>query len=366
MKMRLELSRWLIGTSATLVVVSALAQGGAAPPPPSPVSVTPVLRAELAPMTWVPGTVVARADARIGAEVAGRLVSLAEIGARVSKGEVIARSDSEALTLEKRRQQAAVDRLEAQLRYRQQQVERFKALADRNAAAGDQLDSTIAEQAMTAAELAQAKAQLAEVQYRIEGTALRAPFAAIVVEQLAQPGEYLGPGTPVLRLVDVERREISARAPLTAFPFLREGQILQVRQAGQQQSLPLVRRIDVGDPLSRSAELRLGVGDQDWVVGSAVEVSVPEAAGSESLAVHRDALLLRAGQRYVYRVGDDGKAERVDVEVGLAVGDQVAVSGALQAGDLVVVRGGERLSEGMTVQVLAPGSLAARVSEREG
>jgi RND family efflux transporter MFP subunit len=204
------------------------------------------------------------------------------------------------------------------------------------------------------------------VSYRIERSALRAPFAGVVVEQLAQPGEYLGPGTPVLRLVDVERPEISARAPLNAFPFLQEGQILQVRQGDQQQALPLVRRIDVGDPLSRSAELRLGVGEQDWVVGSAVEVSVPEAAGSEGLAVHRDALLLRAGQRYVYRIGDDGKAERVDVEVGLAVGEQVAVTGALEAGDLVVVRGGERLSEGMAVQVLAPGSAAAQGAAREG
>jgi multidrug efflux pump subunit AcrA (membrane-fusion protein) len=62
-------------------------------------------------------------------------------------------------------------------------------------------------------------------------------------------------------------------------------------------------------------------------------------------------------------VADDGKAERVDVEVGLAVGDQVAVSGELQAGDLVVVRGGERLSEGMTVQVLAPGSVAAQAGK---
>ncbi len=358
MKSRPRLSRWLLGSCTALIVVSAFAQNG--PPPPSPVSVIPVVQAELAPMTWVPGTVVARADARIGAEVAGRLVSLAEIGARVARGDVIARSDTEALTLEKQRQQAAVDRLQAQLRYREQQVERFKALADRNVMAGDQLDSSIAEQAMTAAELAQAKAQLAEVQYRIERSAVRAPFAGIVVERLAQPGEYLGPGTPVLRLVDVEQREISARAPLTAFPFLREGQVLQVRQGEQQQSLPLVRRIEVGDPLSRSAELRLDVATQDWVVGSAVEVSVPEAAGGEGLAVHRDALLLRANQRYVYRVGENGKAERVDVEVGLAVGDQVQVNGDLRAGDLVVVRGGERLSEGATVQVLAPGSAAAQ------
>ena len=132
-----------------------------------------------------------------------------------------------------------------------------------------------------------------------------------------------------------------------------------MRQGDRTIELKVSRRIEVGDPISRSAELRLSLADEDWVVGSAVEVSVPESAGSEGLAVHRDALLLRAGQRYVYRIGDDGKAERVDVEVGLAVGDQVQISGPLQAGDLVVVRGGERLANGMTVQVLAPTSMAA-------
>ncbi|MCB1627913.1 MAG: efflux RND transporter periplasmic adaptor subunit [Xanthomonadales bacterium] len=356
MTLTLRRSRWLVGLCSALLVVTASGQGG---PPPQPVSVRPVVNAQLAPVTWVPGTVVARADSRLGAEVSGRLVSLAEVGTSVAKGEVIARSDTGALRLELQRQQAAVDRLQAQLHYRQQQVGRFQALAERNAAAGDQLDSAQAEQAMTAADLAQAKAQLAEVRYRIERSELRAPFAGLVVEQLAQPGEFLAPGTPVLRLVDVHQREISARAPLAAFRHLSEGQTLPVRQGDRTIELKVSRRIEVGDPISRSAELRLSLADEDWVVGSAVEVSVPESAGSEGLAVHRDALLLRAGQRYVYRIGDDGKAERVDVEVGLAVGDQVQISGPLQAGDLVVVRGGERLANGMTVQVLAPTSMAA-------
>lgn len=361
MKLSKTTSRWLLGATTALLVATASGQGG---PPPQPVSVRPVLNAQLAPVTWVPGTVVARADSRLGAEVAGRLVSLAEVGASVDQGEVIARSDTSALELERRSQQASVDRLKAQQRYREQQVERFKALAERNAAAADQLDNANAELAMITAELAQARAQLAEVGHRIERSALRAPFAGVVVEQLAQPGEFLAPGSPVVRLVDVHRREISARAPLAAFRFLAEGQTLPVRQGDRSIELTVTRRIEVGDPLSRSAELRLSLGEQDWVVGSAVEVSVPEAAGSEGLAVHRDALLLRAGQRYVYRIGDDGKAERVDVQVGLAVGEQVQVSGGLQAGDLVVVRGGERLADGMAVQVLAPGSDAATVQAK--
>ena len=86
MTLTLRRSRWLVGLCSALLVVTASGQGG---PPPQPVSVRPVVNAQLAPVTWVPGTVVARADSRLGAEVSGRLVSLAEVGTSVAKGEAM-------------------------------------------------------------------------------------------------------------------------------------------------------------------------------------------------------------------------------------------------------------------------------------
>ena len=340
----------LLICAATLWSAAAAAQQPAAPP--TPVSVRSVIKTELAPTSWVPGSVLAAADARVSAEVSGRLVWVAEVGARVAKGDSLARGDDAALRIEKQTQGAVIERLQAQLKYREQQVQRYTQLAAKNVAAGDQLDSANSELAMTRADLSQARARLAEIDHRLNRSNVRAPFDGVVVARLAQPGEYLNPGTPVVRLVDVTHREISAQVPLAVFSLLKDGDTLSVRHGGQTLRLPVRSRIGVGDPTSRSAEVRMSVGQEDWVVGSAVEVGVPEAASKQVLAVHRDAILLRSGQRFVYRVGESGKAERVEIREGLSVGDQVEAIGDLEEGDLVVVRGGERLGEGSVVQIL--------------
>ena len=95
------------------------------------------------------------------------------------------------------------------------------------------------------------------------------------------------------------------------------------------------------------------------LVGSAIEVTLPERNVARTMAVLRDALVVRADGSYVVRVGSDGGSERVNVRAGASDGDLTAIEGALNAGDLVVVRGAERLADGQKVQVAARTSVAA-------
>jgi multidrug efflux pump subunit AcrA (membrane-fusion protein) len=69
------------------------------------------------------------------------------------------------------------------------------------------------------------------------------------------------------------------------------------------------------------------------------------------VAAHRDAIILRADSVYVFAVGEDGVAKRVDVELGVADGDLVQIVGAVKAGDRLVIRGGERLRDGQQVEI---------------
>ena len=86
--------------------------------------------------------------------------------------------------------------------------------------------------------------------------------------------------------------------------------------------------------------------------GNTVEVELPLGAPQRKLAVHRDALIIRADGLYVYRINDQQRAERVPVKAGVADGQWIAVDGALKAGDQVIVRGGELLRGNELVQVV--------------
>ena len=95
------------------------------------------------------------------------------------------------------------------------------------------------------------------------------------------------------------------------------------------------------------------------LIGSAIEVALPEHEVAQTLAVPRDALIVREDGSYVMRIKPDSTAERVEVTAGASDGELTAVSGALSAGDSVVVRGAERLSTGQKVRVSPSASVAA-------
>ena len=98
----------------------------------------------------------------------------------------------------------------------------------------------------------------------------------------------------------------------------------------------------VGDERSRQFELRVALPEGFALVGSAIDIALPEAAGVSSIAVPRDALVLRESQTYVMRVKEDGTAERVVVIPGVVRDSLVEIAdGVLRAGDRVVVRGRE-------------------------
>ncbi|MDX1528207.1 MAG: hypothetical protein R3337_06235, partial [Gammaproteobacteria bacterium] len=65
-----------------LILITAAAEGQNEPPPAPVVIERAEIRA-LAPVTWYPGTVISRNKARLAAEVAGRVVSVAEVGSRL-------------------------------------------------------------------------------------------------------------------------------------------------------------------------------------------------------------------------------------------------------------------------------------------
>ena len=67
------------------------------------------------------------------------------------------------------------------------------------------------------------------------------------------------------------------------------------------------------------------------------------------MSVHKDAIIRDVAGAVVF-VAADGVAERRVVELGEAVGSRFEVISGLEPGELVVVRGNERLTPGQAVR----------------
>jgi RND family efflux transporter MFP subunit len=340
-----------LATLALTALLCPLAQ--AQQPPPAPVSIGPAIKERFAPILWSPASVVSRGDARVAAEQDGRVVFVAEVGDVIAKGGVLAKLDEQLLQLRERELRAELARIGAQLDYAVKQERRLAQLAEQSTISGAALDEARSQKAVLQQERKRAEIALQTARHRLANAVVRAPFAGTVAERFIEAGEYLGIGAPVLRLVDTGNVEVQARAPVALATHVQPGMQLTLRGDGAEQRGRVRAVVPVGDASSRQFELRLALDASHWPIGSALEVGLPSAAPREVVAVPRDALLLRPGEAFVLRVADDDSAERVPVRTGSAQGEWIEVSGDVQAGDRLIVRGGERLQPGQKVRIEA-------------
>lgn len=318
-------------------------------PPPAIVTVAQAEARKIAPHAETPGSVVSTRDSLVAAATSGKIEWVAEIGAEVEAGDVIARIERNDAELAYSDSGAEVARLKSRAEYLARLYERFKGLgveAGESESAMDQMraDRDEARQALRQAEVAHERAAI-----NLQRTEVPAPFAGRVVSQEAQIGEYATPGAGLVRLVDTRRLEVTARAPASLARNISAGETIRVSSGTETKQAVVRAVVPVGDSLSRMLELRLELEDANWYIGSAVRVALPAAKARQVVAAPRDALVLRADRISVFVIGEDDTARQIDVELGAAEGDFIEVIGGVKAGDNVVIRGGERLRDGQNV-----------------
>ncbi len=177
------------------------------------------------------GYVTARRQATVSSQITGKVLEvLVEEGDEVVQGQLLARLDSSILMAQYRLSQsqlgavtAGLLELEVQNREAQIGLERMQQLADHSLTSQAELDRALLKlqdvQARTTAvarqiEVAQSRVQLKARQ--LAETEIRAPFAGVVINKAAQPGEIISPmsagggftRTGICSIVDMNSLEI--------------------------------------------------------------------------------------------------------------------------------------------------------------
>ena len=331
-----------------LFLLPALAQPGM---PASPVKVEEAVNMQIAPHMWTAGTVISRDDARIAAEVAGRIARIADVGDYIEAGQPIATIDDTRLKLQQQEAISNVRSLTTRIDFLRKEVERTDKLATSQLTSQTAVDQVRSDYEIALADREAARARLALIEDKLTKTQVAAPFNGYVTERLKVPGENVSDGTPIVRLVGLDNLEIEASAPLRYVRHVQQGMQLDVKDFDVRAKATLRSLVSIGANESRQFVMRLDFSGQDWLPVTPVRVAIPTEASRERLVVPRDALVLRRDGSYVFRVGDDNKAERVPVQTGIAHDRHISVSGDIKAGDRIVTRGGERLRPGQAVSI---------------
>jgi RND family efflux transporter MFP subunit len=367
--------RVLVGFAALLTSVAGVrvvtAQEGG--PPPTAVRVAPVIERVVQDRAQLTGEVRATEKTTVAADGEGRVLEvLVQEGDHVDAGAPLARLDDTTprlslLRLEARRavadavqevRQAEFDRAELDLK-------RLEQLAADRASRPRELDDARSEVAITRARLLQARrdlevidAEMAIVRDELDDAVITAPFAGTVIARHTDPGRWMERGGDVVGLVGDGRFEIWLDVPQRYRTALAsEDATVGARVDSADRSWPPARPIIVPlvDPDARSFRVYLRVTDETGLLADGMSAlgSVPAGQSARRLLVPRDALLQNAAGFYLFAVRGTGEgppsAMPVPVRVLFELGRDVAISGAIGPGEMVVVEGNERLFPMMPV-----------------
>lgn len=346
-------------TTALLLAVATLnACGSEAAPVPvarPAIVVQPSAAGALQAQSYA-GEVKPRYEAAVGFRVGGKIVERAvDVGARVGKGDLLMRIDPSDVALGAAAATAGRAQAEADHALAKAELERHRELFERRYISKSLLDVRQAAYDAAAARLRQARAQASEAGNQAAYATLRADTDGTVTAVLAEPGQVVAAGTPVLRIARDEEFEVAINVPENRVAGFVVGQPAQIEvwALGNARRAGTVREVSPqADPMSRTYPVRIAVGDATGLkYGMTARIGVARALPAGEVLVPLAAIDELDGKVAIWSV--DPKLHTVErrvVEV-VRYGEDGALVRGLDAGAWIVAAGVHKLDPG---QVIAP------------
>ncbi len=208
-----------------------------------------------------------------------------------------------------------------------------------------------------------ARARLQQADKAFQDRTVRAAISGYIADLGAGigVGNYLQPGTPVARIVDLRSIKMEVGVGERELGYLNVGApaLVSVPVCGDSAIPATVTSIAAG------ADARTGsfpvVVEWDNVCaegtirsGVSASVTIAPSSGENLLVVPGSAVRTVRDSHYVF-VNDNGVARRVDVELGERLGNRVYVMNGLSEGDVVITSALSSLTDGAEVTITVVG-----------
>lgn len=346
------------------------------------------------------GTARADMSVVVSAEVGGRVVEVPdriEDGARVEKGELLARVDDRTyrsqleraesmladvdaklarLDVEKTNVNRLMEIAQRELDVNEAEYQRVLSLKERNAASKKEVDFSrlAAEQSRRTlqtlenqrdlipsqrAELqATRKTREVEIQMtrlEVERSTILVPMSGQLEEVMVESGDHVMPGATIARVVNTDRIEVPVELPLAVRAKTSVGEsaiLLSETSPGIEWRAKVVRLSPTADAASRTFIAYLEVDNREQstplVPGVFLTAKVEGGMLSDALVVPRGALV----EGHVF-VAEGHSAHRKKVHIETLIGDQAVVSGELVSGDRLITSNLDILHDGASIRTEA-------------
>jgi RND family efflux transporter MFP subunit len=314
------------------------------------------------------GNVVAWQEAIIGSETGGfRLNEVrVNVGDIVKKGDVLAVFAADSVNADVAQARAALQETRANAAEAAANAARARTLQTSGALSAQQISQYMTAEQTANARIAASQATLSAQQLRLKYTRVVAPDSGVISARSATVGSVVGVGTELFRMIRQGRLEWRAEVIAADLARLKPGTLAVVKAANGTELTGRVRMIaPTIDPQTRSALVYVDLP-------TTLAANAPFKAGmfasgqfelgtSDAMTVPQQAVVVRDGFSYVFRLNQDQRVSQLKVQTGRRLADRIEVTGGLASDTLVVVGGAGFLNDGDLVRnVPAAAAVAAK------
>jgi membrane fusion protein (multidrug efflux system) len=288
------------------------------------------------------GTAKANESVDVTAKVSNLVTAIrfAE-GQQVRKGEVLVELDGEQARADLAVANAALTESTSQLK-RSRELYATKVLSDQQI---EQIEATYSAN----------QARVAAARSRLSDTVIRAPFDGRVGLRRVSVGSLVAPGAVITTLDDTRTIKLDFTVPERVVAAMQVGLALEATSVAYpgEKFTGTVSSVDSRvDPGTRSVTVRALVPNPQGLLKPGMFMNVHLARGAaDALVVPEEALVPEQGDVFVFVV-TDGKAAKRKIIPGNRTVGSVQVTAGLQAGELVVTEGTQKLRDGANVTLV--------------
>lgn len=298
--------------------------------------------------TTYSGEIRARYETQLGFRIGGKIVErLVDVGARVRAGQALMRLDTGDAGLQ-------LGSAEAQYQLAEADAKRYRELRSKGFVSQSALDAK-----ETALKAAAAQAGLARNQSAY--TTLYADRAGVIAATLAEAGQVVVTGQPVLRLAPDGEREVAIAIPESQLADLKVGaaaEIVLLASGAAPLSGHLRELSPAADPASRTyaARVTLAQAGSDIALGMTARVRFAASQKNDGLLIPLTAVFQQGKEAAVWIVAADRTISLRPVQVAAYRDDGAVIAGGLAVGERIVSNGVHRLAPGEKIRIIENGS----------
>lgn len=303
------------------------------------------------------GNIMAWQEAIVGSESNGlRLTEVrVNVGDTVRSGQVLATFAAEGIVADVAQANASLSEALANAAEAAANAKRARTLESTGALSAQQINQYLTAEQTAKARVAASRAMLSAQKLRLRHTRLLAPDSGIISARSATVGAVVPGGIELFRLIRQGRLEWRAEVTAAELSRLRAGQVARIKLGNGTVQIGRVRVVGpTVDPQTRAALVyvdlpRLNSKNPPAKAGMFAQGEF-DMGMSSALTVPQQAVVLRDGFSYVFRLNPDSRVSQVKVRTGRRLGDQVEVIAGITPETVLVVNGAGFLNDGDLVK----------------